>query len=72
MPAAEPPAGLRLLGGEEPASTARMAAHAEVQRLRAAGVEPTLALVSVGEDPASQIYLKRKSAACAEVGIRVR
>ena len=71
VPAAEPPAGLRLLGGEEPASTARMAAHAEVQRLRAAGVETTLALVSVGEDPASQIYLKKKSAACAEVGIRV-
>jgi methylenetetrahydrofolate dehydrogenase (NADP+)/methenyltetrahydrofolate cyclohydrolase len=71
VPTAEPPAGLRLLGGEEPASTARMAAHAEVGRLRAAGIEPTLALVSVGEDPASRIYLKKKSAACAEVGIRV-
>jgi metallophosphoesterase (TIGR00282 family) len=71
LPAAEPPRDLRLLDGEAPASTARMAAHAEVQRLRAGGIEPTLALVSVGEDPASQIYRKKKSAACAEVGIRV-
>ena len=69
LPAAERPAGLRLLGGEEPASTVRMAAHAEVQRLRAAGIIPTLALVAVGEDPASRIYLKRKGEACAEVGI---
>jgi 2',3'-cyclic-nucleotide 2'-phosphodiesterase len=71
VPPAEAPAGLRLLDGEAPAATARMAAHVEVQRLRAAGIEPTLALVAVGADPASQIYLKRKSAACAEVGIRV-
>ena len=69
---AEPPAGLRLLGGEEPAATVRLAVHAEVQRLRAAGVAPTLALVSVGEDPASQIYLRRKGQACAEVGIETR
>jgi 2',3'-cyclic-nucleotide 2'-phosphodiesterase len=71
VPPAEPPAGLRLLDGEAPASTARMAAHAEVERLRAEGIEPTLALVAVGEDPASRIYLKRKRTACAEVGIRV-
>ena len=72
VPAGETPAGLQLLDGEAPAATARLAAHDAVQHLRAAGIEPTLALVSVGEDPASRIYLKRKSAACAEVGIRVR
>ena len=69
VPAAERPAGLRLLGGEEPASTVRMAVHAELERLRATGVIPALALVSVGEDPASRIYLRRKTEACAEVGI---
>lgn len=72
VPPAETPAGLRLLDGEATAATARLAVHAEVQRLLAAGIEPTLALIAVGEDPASKIYLKRKSAACAEVGIRVR
>jgi metallophosphoesterase (TIGR00282 family) len=62
----------RMLSGEEPAATARYAARLEVERLREAGVNPALALVSVGEDPASRIYLRRKSEACAEVGIAVR
>jgi len=69
VPAAERPEGLRLLGGEEPASTVRMAVHAELGRLRTAGIVPTLALVSVGEDPASRIYLRRKRESCVEAGI---
>jgi 2',3'-cyclic-nucleotide 2'-phosphodiesterase len=69
VPAATPPADLRVLAGEDLASTVRMTVHAEVQRLRATGVIPALALVSVGEDQASRIYLRRKREACAEVGI---
>lgn len=34
------------------------------------GIVPTLALVRVGEDPASIVYLRRKREACAAVGIR--
>ena len=64
-------AGARLLRGDEPAATARYAARQEVGRLAAQGIHPRLALISVGEDPASRIYLKRKSEACAEVGISV-
>lgn len=33
------------------------------------GRSPTLATVLVGEDPASQVYIKNKHAACAEAGI---
>jgi len=62
----------RLLTGKEPAAAALGAAKARVAQLRAAGLTPTLALVSVGEDPASQIYLARKSEACANVGVEVR
>ena len=62
----------RLLGGEEPAAAVRSAARVRVQELRATGVVPTLALVSVGEHAASQVYLKRKTEACAEVGIEVK
>jgi metallophosphoesterase (TIGR00282 family) len=62
----------RLLGGREPAEAVRAAARLRVAELRAAGVVPTLALVSVGEDPASQIYLRSKTKACAEAGIEVR
>ena len=64
--------GARLLRGDEPALSVRLAARAEVERLRARGVTPALALVSVGEDPASRIYLKRKGEVCAEVGIEAR
>ncbi|MBI1799740.1 MAG: bifunctional 5,10-methylene-tetrahydrofolate dehydrogenase/5,10-methylene-tetrahydrofolate cyclohydrolase [Candidatus Eisenbacteria bacterium] len=63
---------VKLLTGDQPALSVRYAARAEVERLIAGGVMPTLALVSVGEDPASQIYLKKKSAACAEAGIAIR
>ncbi|HET9326771.1 MAG TPA: TIGR00282 family metallophosphoesterase [Candidatus Eisenbacteria bacterium] len=64
--------GARRLGGKEPAEAARAAAARRVVELRGASVVPTLALVSVGEDPASQIYLKRKTEACAEAGIEAR
>ncbi len=42
---------------------------AEVSELRAGGVEPGLATVLVGEDPASEVYVRMKRKACAEVGI---
>ncbi len=61
-----------LLGGAEPAAFFRAAAKERVAELEASGLKPVLALVSVGEDPASQIYLERKTEACAEAGIEVR
>ena len=64
--------GARVLRGDEPAMSIRLGARAEVERLKAAGIEPTLALVSVGEDAASTLYLKRKAEACAETGIAIR
>jgi methylenetetrahydrofolate dehydrogenase (NADP+) / methenyltetrahydrofolate cyclohydrolase len=39
-------------------------------RLGAGGVQPGLAVVLVGADPASQIYVRSKSKACQEAGIR--
>jgi methylenetetrahydrofolate dehydrogenase (NADP+)/methenyltetrahydrofolate cyclohydrolase len=67
-----PGATARLLRGDEAAETVRYAARAEVESLRERGLVPTLALVSVGDDPASKIYLRRKGEACAETGIEVR
>jgi metallophosphoesterase (TIGR00282 family) len=62
----------RILPGEAPASAALDAARVEVTRLKSTGTQPVLALVSIGEDPASQVYLKRKAEACARVGIESR
>jgi len=66
------PGGARLLRGAEPAAAVTARTRAEVARLVTSGVKPTLALVSVGDDPASAVYLRKKSEACAEVGIDVR
>jgi metallophosphoesterase (TIGR00282 family) len=72
VPLAQPASGgARILKGDEPALTARLAAADEVRRMKELGVEPRLALISVGEDPASAIYLERKREACREVGIEV-
>jgi len=39
-------------------------------RLAAAGHVPGLAVILVGDDPASQVYVRNKIKACAEAGIR--
>lgn len=42
---------------------------ADVAALKARGVTPGLAVVLVGEDPASQVYVRNKVAACGKVGM---
>src|SRR5580658_3372915 len=41
----------------------------EIRELAAAGIKPGLAAVLVGENPASQLYVKSKIAACEELGM---
>jgi methylenetetrahydrofolate dehydrogenase (NADP+) / methenyltetrahydrofolate cyclohydrolase len=41
----------------------------EIARLGAVGIRPGLAAVLVGENPASQLYVKSKIAACAQLGL---
>nr|HPN96915.1 tetrahydrofolate dehydrogenase/cyclohydrolase catalytic domain-containing protein [Candidatus Moranbacteria bacterium] len=42
----------------------------EVERLKKKGIIPGLAVVLVGEDPASQIYVKNKEKTAEELGIK--
>lgn len=70
-PAGATSGGCRLLTGAEPAEAVRVEARLRTHALAQAGVQPKLALVSVGDDPASQVYLKKKGEACAEAGIAV-
>jgi methylenetetrahydrofolate dehydrogenase (NADP+) / methenyltetrahydrofolate cyclohydrolase len=42
---------------------------ADVAALKARGITPGLAVVLVGDDPASQVYVRNKVAACAKVGM---
>ena len=40
----------------------------ETHRLEQTGVRPGLAVILVGEDPASQVYVRNKEKACVECG----
>ncbi len=42
----------------------------EVDQLKTNGIEPCLAVVLVGEDPASEVYVRNKKRTCGEIGIR--
>lgn len=42
----------------------------EVEQLKARGITPGLTVVLVGEDPASQVYVRNKAASCEKIGMR--
>ena len=44
----------------------------DIQELKNAGVTPGLAVVLVGEDPASKVYVGSKVRKCAELGLHSR
>ena len=43
---------------------------AKAEQLKAAGIEPCLAVILVGEDPASRVYVRNKKRACEYCGIK--
>jgi methylenetetrahydrofolate dehydrogenase (NADP+)/methenyltetrahydrofolate cyclohydrolase len=59
-----------VLDGKAVAARVRGEIAEAAAKLRAAGVEPGLAVVLVGDDPASHIYVRNKTTACAQAGIR--
>ena len=58
-----------LIDGKETSRKIKAALHSEVEALKQKGINPGLAVVIVGEDPASKIYVSNKEKACAETGI---
>ena len=42
----------------------------EVKQLKTKGIEPCLAVVLVGEDPASEVYVRNKKRTGEEIGMR--
>lgn len=60
----------RIIDGTAIAAAVRDEVAAEVEHLRGRGVEPCLAVLLVGENPASKVYVGMKQKKCAEVGIR--
>lgn len=60
----------QLIDGKAVAAKVQSEVAADVVALRARGVTPCLAVVLVGDDPASAVYVRYKEKACAATGIR--
>jgi methylenetetrahydrofolate dehydrogenase (NADP+)/methenyltetrahydrofolate cyclohydrolase len=60
----------KILDGKALAARIRAGLAEEARALTARGVQPGLAVVLVGDDPASHIYVGKKTEACAEAGFR--
>ena len=59
-----------LIRGKDVAEKVLAEAKAEVDAMLAEGVLPCLAVILVGDDPASRVYVNKKKEKCAELGIR--
>jgi methylenetetrahydrofolate dehydrogenase (NADP+)/methenyltetrahydrofolate cyclohydrolase len=62
----------KILDGKAHAAAIRKEVAAEVARLSENGTTPSLAVVLVGDDPASRVYVGSKGAAAREAGISER
>ena len=58
-----------ILDGSKIASDIRGEVAAEVKAMSSAGVRPGLAVILVGNNPASEIYVRGKVKSCEELGI---
>jgi methylenetetrahydrofolate dehydrogenase (NADP+)/methenyltetrahydrofolate cyclohydrolase len=64
-------AGAKIIDGKTIAAEVRRSVAAEVEQMkREVGITPGLAVVLVGEDPASQVYVRNKARQTTEAGMR--
>ena len=59
---------MAIIDGKAVSRAVREQVAAETAQLKEKGIVPGLAVIIVGEDPASQVYVNNKEKACAEVG----
>ncbi len=57
-----------IIDGKAVSAKVRAEIAAETAQLREKGITPGLAVIIVGDDPASRVYVNNKKKACAEVG----
>jgi len=63
---------MTILDGKKIAADVLAGCQEEIEALKAKGVTPGLAVVLIGEDPASQVYVNSKVRKCGEMGIYSR
>lgn len=57
-----------IINGKEVAAAVRADVASQTAALKEQGITPGLAVIIVGDDPASRVYVNNKKKACAEVG----
>ena len=62
----------QIISGKELAARIKQRVSSQVEELKAGGVNPCLAVVLVGDDPASAVYVRGKESDCRECGIESR
>lgn len=60
---------MEIIDGKQLAKKTREKLKYEVEDLKKKGIQPKLAVIMVGDNSASQIYVRNKSKACNDVGI---
>ena len=60
---------MKIIDGKKLAKQIREKLKIECEELQEKGIKPKLAVIMVGDDKASKIYVKNKSKACDEIGI---
>lgn len=61
-----------IINGKELAKKIRKELKEEVKLLKEKGISPKLAVIMVGDDAGSQVYVRNKSKACEKVGIEFK
>ena len=61
-----------VIDGKALAAATKAEAAEKVRELRSRGINPCLAVILVGENPASQVYVRGKINDCAQCGIESR
>lgn len=59
----------QIISGKDISAATRADIAKQVEELKAQGVTPGLAVIIVGDDPASRVYVNNKKKACAELGM---
>jgi methylenetetrahydrofolate dehydrogenase (NADP+)/methenyltetrahydrofolate cyclohydrolase len=59
----------QVINGKEITGAYRAQIKEDVAKLAQQGIQPGLAVIIVGEDPASQVYVRNKAKACEEAGM---
>ena len=59
----------QIIDGKAIAARIREELKGEVDELKIRGITPGLSVILVGENPASQVYVRNKERACQKVGV---